>query len=58
MNQKDPNNVSGLLKMHLREKNLLHAESIQTISEVLVQDMVILSVILFLVTTCEWGKSL
>lgn len=39
MNQKDPNNISGLLKMHLREKNLLCDESIQSISQVLTKDM-------------------
>ena len=40
MNQKDPNNISGLLKMHLRGKNLLCDESITAINRVLTQDMV------------------
>lgn len=40
MNQMDPNNISGLLKMHLREKNLLCDKSIQNIGQVITQDMV------------------
>ena len=40
MNQKDPNNISGLLKMHLRERNLLTEESIHIIKQCITQDMV------------------
>ncbi len=40
MDQMDPNNISGLLKMHLRENNLLREESIKKVGEVLVQDIV------------------
>lgn len=40
MNQKDPNNISGLLKMHLRENNLLSERSVQSIGKVLGQGMV------------------
>jgi len=32
MNQKDPNNVSGLLKMHLRERHLLSDQAVATIT--------------------------
>ena len=31
MNQKDPNNVSGLLKMHLRERHLLSDQAVATV---------------------------
>ena len=56
MNQKDPNNISGLLKMHLRENNLLCDDSIQSISQVLTQDMVCLTVKFWV---CEiWTLSL
>ena len=40
MAQKDPNNISGLLKMHLRENNLLSQHSVQCVSDALKQDMV------------------
>ena len=40
MSQKDPNNVSGLLKMHLREHRLLSDESAAMIQTVIAPDMV------------------
>ncbi len=39
MNQKDPNNISGLLKMHLRENNLLTNASAAVIIRNITRDM-------------------
>lgn len=53
MSQKDPNNISGLLKMHLRENNLLSEGSIQSISKALEKDIVRCSaVIISMLLTC------
>ena len=35
MEQVDPNNVSGLLKLHLRENSLLPSKALNNISEIL-----------------------
>ena len=40
MSPKDPNNVSGLLKMHLREHHLLSKQSAAVIQTVIAPGMV------------------